>query len=96
MERVKSYPTLSPAEMIYSLRQGKAVQGYLSMNSRGINWRTAKSVTVNHIWPRYYAGDMEHPSDMLEPFAVLDSEVDTGNGIVNVEIDCPIIDETNP
>jgi len=96
MERVKSYPTLSPAEMIYALRQGKAVQGYLSMNSRGIDWRTAKAMTVNHLWARYYAGDSEHPSDMLEPFAVLDSDVDTGNGIVNVEIDCPIIDETAP
>jgi hypothetical protein len=31
---------------------------------------------------------------MLEPFAVLDSDVDTGYGVVDVEIDCPIIDET--
>jgi hypothetical protein len=92
MERVKSYPTLFPAEMIYALRQGKAVQGYLLMNSRGINWRTAKSVTINHVWPRYYAGTSMHPSDMLEPFAVLDADVDTGHGNVRVEIDCPIID----
>jgi len=95
-QRVRAYRTLSPAEIIHSLLQGKALQGYLSMNSRAIDWRTAKSVTVNHVWPRYYAGDMEHPSEMLEPFAVLDSVVDTGYGMINVEIDCPIIDENSP
>ena len=94
--RVKSYATLSPAEMIYSLRQGRAVQGYLSMNSRGIDWKSAKSVTVNHVWARYYAGDIDHPSDILEPFAVLDSSVETGHGPEKVEIDCPIIEETAP
>jgi hypothetical protein len=91
--RVKAYRTLSVAEIIHSLLEGKAVQGYLSMNSRAIGWRTAKSVTVNHVWPCYYAWDMEHSSDMLEPFVVLDSSVDTGYGLVNVEIDCPIIEE---
>jgi hypothetical protein len=93
LERVKAYRTLSVGEIIHSLLEGRAVQGYLSMDSRAIDWRTAKSVTVNHLLPRYYAGTSEHPSDMLEPFAVLDSIVDTGHGMVNVEIDCPIIAE---
>jgi len=92
MERDKSYPTLTPARMIQSLRQGKAVQGYLPMNSVGIDWRTAKSVTVNGARPCYYAGDSERPSDWLEPCAVLDTVVDTGHGNIRVEIDCPIID----
>ena len=90
MARAKAYRTLSVGEIIHSLLAGKAV------NSKGIDWHTAKSVTVNHVWPRYYAGDSEQPSNVLEPFAVLDSSVDTGYGIVNVEIDCPIIDEATP
>ena len=94
MERTKSYPTLSPEMMIKSLRDGKAVQGYLSMNSRGIDWRTAKIVTVNQARPCYYAGDsLRQHSDWLEPFACLDTVVDTGHGNIRVEIDCPIIDE---
>jgi len=94
MEREKLYLTLAPAMVIESLREGKAVQGLLMMNSRGIDWRTVKSVTVNQAWPCYYAGDRIQPSDSLEPFAVLDTVVDTGYGNVRVEIDCPIIDET--
>jgi hypothetical protein len=93
MERGKSYPTLSPEKMIKSLRDGKAVQGLLLVNSGGINWRTVKSVTVNLARPCYYAGDSMQPSDWLEPYAELDTVVDTGHGNIRVEIDCPIIDE---
>jgi hypothetical protein len=93
MERDKSYPTLSPERMIKSLREGKAIQGFISMNSAGIDWRTAKTVTVIHARTCYYAGDSLQPSDWLEPYAELDTVVDTGHGDIRVEIDCPVIDE---
>jgi hypothetical protein len=41
-------------------------------------------------------GDRFAPSDWLYPFAALETTVDTGRGNVDVEIDCPIIDETKP
>lgn len=96
MERDKSYQTVPPEMMIQSLREGKAVQGMLPMNSSGINWQSVKSVTVNQARPCYYAGNRLHPSNWLEPFAVLDTLVDTGRENIRVEIDCPIIDETKP
>jgi hypothetical protein len=95
LQGYKFYPTSTPAMMIQSLREGRAVQGFLSMNSRRIDWPTVKSVTVNQATPRYYATDTENPLNSLIPFASLDTSVDTGYGIVRLEIHCPIIDETN-
>ncbi len=92
MERVKSYPTFSPDTVIKLLREGKAIQGMIPMNLGGIDWPTVKSVTVNQAWICYYAGDPLTRSQWAYPFAALGTAVDTGREIVNVEIDCPIID----
>ena len=91
----KWYSTLTPAMMIESIRAGKAVQGFLSMNSPGINWRTVKLLIVKRASPRYYAQSRSNSSPgSLVPFTALDAEVDTGHGMIPVEIHCPIIDES--
>jgi hypothetical protein len=48
---------------------------------------------VKKIWPSYYAGERTSPSEWLMPYLALWTTVDTGNGNVDVEIDCPIIDD---
>jgi hypothetical protein len=93
LERHKSYPTLARETIIQSIRQGHAMQGYLPGNSPGIDWTSAKSVTIKEAWPRYYAGNPLGASDWLYPFAALSTTVDTGHRNVDVEIDCPIIEE---
>jgi hypothetical protein len=61
-----------------------------------IDWPTVKSVKIKKAVPMYYAGNRLAPSDWLYPFAALWTTVDTGNETINVEIDCPIVDETKP
>jgi hypothetical protein len=94
LERSRSYPTVTPEIMMESIRKGRAIQGLLPADSPGIDWPTVKSITIKGAWPRYDAGDRFRPSDQLYPFAALDTAVDTGHGTVNVEIDCPVIDES--
>ena len=94
MERDKCYPTVTAETMVKSIREGKAVQGYVPANFGDIDWSSVKSVTIKKIFPSYYAGGGRFaPSDWLYPFAALDTTVDTGRGMIDVEIDCPIIDE---
>jgi hypothetical protein len=92
LERHESYSTVSRKTMMNSLRQGKARQEPVSDNVGFIDWATVKSVTIKKALPCYFAGN----SDWLYPFVVLFTTVDTGHGNVDVEIDCPIIDEARP
>lgn len=95
MERAKCYPIITANEMIKSIHEGKAVQGDIPGNVESIDWNSVKSVTIKKIVPCYFAaGGRFAPSDLLYPFAALDTTVDTGHGSIDVEIDCPIIDET--
>jgi len=94
MEREKSYPTITPEMMVKCIREGKAIQGMIPDNLGGIDWPTVKSVTIKKAEPCYYAGgDPFAPSDWLQPYAALWTTVDTGHGNIDVEIDCPIVDE---
>jgi hypothetical protein len=92
--REKSYPALNPGRLIESIRKGQARQGYLRSDLPGFEWEAVKKVTVKNAWPRYYAGNPAHLSDSLPPFAALLTTVETDHGNIDVEIDCPIIDET--
>jgi hypothetical protein len=94
LERHKAYPTAPPQTLIKWIRQGKAVQGMVRMDAEPIDWKTVKSVTITASKLCYYAGGPFNPSDWLMPFAALWATVDTGKGNVDLEIDCPIIDET--
>ncbi len=96
LQRVKSCPTVTPETIIQRIRYGRAVQGGIPMNLPSIDWATVKSLTVKKADLCYYAGDRLAPSPWLMPLLSLWTTVDTGNGNVDVEIDCPIIDETKP
>ena len=97
IKRDKSYPTVTPEMMVKSLRDGNAIQGMVPDTVGSIDWTTVKSVTISKAEPCYYTGgDPFAPSDWLRPYAALWTTVDTGHGNVDVEIDCPIIDETKP
>ncbi len=93
LERYKAYPTIKSELMTKLIRKGDAVQGPIPINLNVIDWQAVKSVTVKKAKLCYYAGDP--PSDWLHPFAALWTTVDTGSGTIDVEIDCPIIDESN-
>jgi hypothetical protein len=96
LERTKSYVTATPEIVIKWIRNGKAVQGGIPMDLPPIDWPTVKSLTVKKADLCYYAGDSMVPSAWLMPLLSLWTTVDTGHGNVDVEIDCPIIDETKP
>jgi hypothetical protein len=97
IERDKNYPTVTPEAMVKSIRGGNAIQGMVPDTVGSIDWTKVKSVTIKRAEPCYYTGgDPFSPSDWLQPYAALWTTVDTGHGNVDVEIDCPIIDETKP
>jgi hypothetical protein len=96
LQRVKSCPTVTPETIVQRIRYGRAVQGGIPMNLPPIDWATVKSLTVKKADLCYYAGDRLAPSAWLMPLLSLWTTVDTGNGNIDVEIDCPIIDETKP
>jgi hypothetical protein len=88
----KAYPTVSQQTMMEFLREGKAYQGLIPDNSNPIDWAAVKSVTIKKTWPSYFSGC----SDWLYPYMAFWTTVATGRENVDVEIDCPIIDETRP
>ncbi len=94
LQRYRTYPTASPETVTKWIRQGKAVQNMIPMDAEPINWSTVKSVTVTAAKVCYDAGSPFEPSDCLMPFVALRATVDRGDGTIDVEIDCPIIDET--
>ncbi|HUD46189.1 MAG TPA: hypothetical protein VMR33_05135 [Candidatus Baltobacteraceae bacterium] len=93
LDRDKSCPTVTLDKIVESIRKGQAVQGLLPSDAPGIDWPKVKSITIKKAWPCYYAGNPLAPSDWLYPFAALSTTVDTGRRNVDVEIDCPIIEE---
>ena len=91
--RYKDYPTASPETITKWIAEGKAVHGGISMNLPDIDWSTIKSISIDKAEICYNAGDRFSPSEWLMPLVSLWTTVDTGQGNVNVEIDCPIIDD---
>lgn len=89
LKRYKSAETLKPETVIQLIRNGKAHQGLLPMGFDPIEWQAVKSVTVKQAWPCYFGGDSR-----LYPFLDLWTTVEAPQGYVDIEIDCPIIDET--
>lgn len=89
VKRDKLYSTAKPETIIKWLQNGEAVQGRIPWDSRGIYWPTVKSVTVKKAEICYLGTD-----NYAYPIAALWTTVDTGHGKIDVEIDCPIIDES--
>jgi len=89
LQRIKSFRTYSVERTIRLFHEGKAFQGLVPGDFGRIDWRTVKSVTVTKAVPCYCAGK----SDVLYPFLALSAVVEADRGKVEIEIDCPMIDE---
>ncbi len=89
VERFKSYPVASFQSIIKWIHQGRSVHGYIPMDFGTIDWPAAKKITVTKAQAVYVTGQ-----NYIHPIASLWATVDTGHGNVEVEIDCPIIDES--
>jgi hypothetical protein len=96
LKRYKSFAAAKPETIVAWIQQGKAVQGGIPMNLPPIDWATVKSLTVKKADVCYYAGERFAASGWLMPVLSLWATVDTGDSKVDVEIDCPVIDETLP
>jgi hypothetical protein len=96
LSRYRSYAPAPPERITTWIRTGKAVQNMLPMDAQPIDWKAVRVVTVNTARLCYYAGSPFDPSSWLIPFVALWTTVDTGHGTIEVEIDCPIIDESKP
>ena len=94
IERFKSYPAATPEQIVKWICEGKAVLSPIPDNVPPIDWQTVKSATIKRVVLAHYAGDRFKPSDSLMPLVSLLTTVDTGNGSIDVEIECPIIDES--
>jgi hypothetical protein len=90
LERRQRLRTLSAEEITDVLRLGKAYQGLLPMNGDPIDWLTVKKVTIKKALPCYFSGS----TGTLFPFLVLFTSIDTGDAVLDAQIECPIVDET--
>jgi hypothetical protein len=86
--RDKPYSTAKPETIIKWMRNGRAVQGRLPWDSNGIYWPTVKSVTVKRAEICYLGTE-----NYAYPIVALWTTVDTGSDKIDVEIDCPVVDE---
>ncbi len=91
LEHSKTTQTLKPDAIMQAFRQGKAIQGFLPTDVSEIDWHKVKSVTIKQAWPSYFAGTTK----WLYPFLTLWATVETDHGGVDIELDCPIIDESH-
>lgn len=89
LKRAKSYRTVSPKDVIHFIRSGNAIRGPVPTSVGDIDWSSIKSVAIKKAVPSY-----QMANNQLYPFLRLDVLVDTGNGTVEIGMDCPIMDET--
>lgn len=91
VERYKSCKVADTAKISSWIQSGKAVQGRIPWDAASINWKTVKSMTVGKVKICYQGTD-----SFVYPMLALWTTLDTGSGNVDVEIDCPIIEEAQP
>ncbi|MGH7954016.1 MAG: hypothetical protein ACREFE_19145 [Limisphaerales bacterium] len=103
----KLYAAATPKQIIQWIREGKAALPKGILGGMGsmipIDWSTVKKVTIKkataYYWGEFFLGEREHrpifPSPVI-PYAVLQATIDTGTTNIDVQISCPIIDETKP
>jgi hypothetical protein len=96
IEHYKRYATASPQTLASWIRQGKAVLNMLPGDVPGIDWNGVKSLTLKKAQLCCYAGEPFKPSDWLIPFVAFVATVDTGDRTLDLEIDCPIADQSMP
>jgi hypothetical protein len=89
LQRGKSYSVISQKEVLNLLRKGDAIRGPAPQNVGDIDWSSIKSLTIKKAVPSY-----KMANNSLYPFLSLDVLVDTGHGIVEIGMACPIFNET--
>ena len=94
LETLQILSKVTPDMIIKWIGEGKAVHGGILMNLPDIDWPTIKSLTINRAEISYYAGDRISPSDWLIPLVSLWTTVDTGQFKTDLEVNCPVINET--
>ena len=88
LERVKSYRAITPKDVTNFLRAGNAVRGPVPTDVGDIDWPSIKSLTIKMAVPSY-----QMDGNRLYPYLYLDALVDTGNGTVEIGMNCPIFEE---
>lgn len=91
LKRIKSYRAVLPKDVMKCLREGNAIRGPVPTSVGDIDWSSIKSLTIKKAVPSYQIAN-----NQLYPFLRLDVLVDTGNGTVEIGMDCPIFDKTKP
>ena len=97
LEREKAFHTATRETIIKWMREGKAVQNIIFTNISFIDWAAVQSVTVHETMTCYHGQNGPDSHGLLFiPYVALDTTVDTAGRMINVELDCPIIDESKP
>ncbi len=106
LQRDKLYSAATPQTILQWIREGKAYQKQMVLSDREvfIDWSTVKSLTITNAAARYWREslfdrELAHQSILpngVFPYAEIFGTVDTGKTNLNVELICPVIDETQP
>ena len=91
----RTFPTARRETLVRWIQKGKAVYGPIPGNLAGVDWKRAHMITIKKAELAYYAGTTIEPSDWAIPIASLWATVSTSHGDLDLEIDCPVIDETS-
>jgi hypothetical protein len=105
VEYDKLYPAATPRNIIEWIHEGKAIfpHNYDAQgNLINIDWAGAKSITIKKATAYYWSDlffqrEVDHQPILpcwVLPYVILSTTVDADHNNVDVEIDCPIIDET--
>jgi hypothetical protein len=107
VEREKQYAAATPENVAQWIREGRAIQRPIVTTSGGpittVDWSTVKSLTITKATANYFGNSMDLQmarkplsSSRVRPDAWLSGIVDTGKEKINIEIICPVIDESKP
>jgi len=93
LERNRAYNTVKPETIVKWVQNGKSVLSPLRDDILPFDWSTVKSLTVTNAVPYLFGERSKVIQREIYPFATLYGVVDTGQSNVEVEIECPVIDE---
>ncbi|MGH7990139.1 MAG: hypothetical protein ACREDS_08145, partial [Limisphaerales bacterium] len=104
MERRKSHPTATYKQILQWLHDGRCYFPrwfYPPYQDKiDIDWTKVKHLTITDAKAYYWNPPLPERGIPMHiytyPFAILSATVDTGATNLNIEIDCPIIDEAKP
>jgi hypothetical protein len=107
VEREQQYTTATPENIAQWIREGRAIQRpiikFPGSPATVVDWSTVKSLTITKARANYFGDSIDRQmahkplsSSRVCPDAWLSGVVDTGKEKLNIEIICPIIDESKP